>query len=40
VVATTESRGVMPAPLAEALGQEAGADTVQSWSALMGVVTV
>ncbi|MFM9096691.1 MAG: hypothetical protein ACKOQW_00135 [Phycisphaerales bacterium] len=40
VVAASESWGTMPVPLAEALGQEAGTDTIPAWSALMAVVTI
>ena len=40
VLVVTDTRGAMPAPLAEALGHEADADTPQAWSALMAVVTI
>jgi len=40
VVAMVESRGTMPEALAQALAQPPGADTVEAWSALMGVVTI
>ena len=40
VSVVVESRGTMPASLAEALGQAAGADSAEAWSALMGVVTI
>ncbi|MFM8872649.1 MAG: hypothetical protein ACKOJI_04725, partial [Phycisphaerales bacterium] len=40
VVAASESWGTMPVPIAEALGQEAGTDTIPAWSALMAVVTI
>ena len=40
LVVIAESRGTMPASLADALAQESGVDSNDAWSALMAVVTV